>query len=291
MKIVLLGKNGQLGWELKRTLAPLGVVTALDFPEIDLIYADLVCQKIREIQPDVIVNATALTAVDRAESEAEQAMAINGLAPGMLAQTATELGVVIIHYSTDYVFDGKKSSPYLESDTPNPLSVYGKSKLAGEQAVADAGGAYLILRTSWVYSLRCDSFVNKVLSWARQNQTIRVVSDQVSNPTWARMLAESTALLLAKGSTDLYAWISEMRGLYHLAGSGYASRFEWAQAILRYDPHREEQIVQEIQPALTQEFPSLAQRPLYSCLDCSHFFERFGIRLPDWETALRLAME
>jgi dTDP-4-dehydrorhamnose reductase len=239
----------------------------------------------------VIVNATAYTAVDRAENEAELAMTINGLAPGKLAETAAELGAVFMHYSTDYVFDGMKGSAYLESDEPNPLSVYGSSKLAGERAIAKVNSAYLILRTSWVYSLRRDSFVTKVLGWARQKRTLRVVSDQISNPTWARILAEVTGLMLAKGSADIHNWISERKGLYHLAGSGCASRYEWAQAIIRHDPRREEQIVEELQPALTAEFPTPAQRPLYSCLDCSLFFERFGLRLPDWEQALKLAME
>jgi dTDP-4-dehydrorhamnose reductase len=291
MKIALLGKNGQLGWELQRTLAPLGEVVALDYPEIDLARTDQACQMIREIQPEVIVNATAYTAVDRAESEAEQAMTINGLAPGKLAQTAAELQAVFIHYSTDYVFDGKKSSAYLESDIPNPLSVYGSSKLAGEQAVAKVNDVYLILRTSWVYSLRRDSFVTKVLSWARQNRTLRVVTDQLSNPTWARMLAEVSGMMLAKGSPDIRGWFGERKGLYHLAGSGCASRYEWAQAIIRHDPRRAEQIIEKLQPALTEEFPAPAQRPQYSCLDCSLFFERFGLNLPDWENALKLAMQ
>jgi len=291
MKLVVLGKNGQLGWELQRALAPLGEITALDFPEIDLLQANRLCQQLRDLQPEVILNATAYTAVDRAESEADIALEINGIAPGKLAETAANLGAVFIHYSTDYVFDGQKGSSYLESDPPNPLSVYGRSKLAGEQAVAEAGGAYLVLRTSWVYSLRRDSFVAKVLSWARQNQTLRIVSDQVSNPTWARMLAETTALLLAKGSPDIYDWIHSRRGLYHLAGSGCASRYEWAQAILRYDPRRAEQTVREIQPARTEEFPTPAQRPLYSCLNCDAFSRQFGLQLPAWEAALQLAME
>ena len=291
MKIVLLGKNGQLGWELQRTLAPLGEVVALDCPEIDLVETEQACQMVRAVQPEVIVNATAYTAVDRAESEAELAMTINGFAPGKLAQTAKELGAAFIHFSTDYVFDGKKGSAYLESDTPNPLSVYGSSKLAGEQAVLGVGGASLVLRTSWVYSLRRDSFVTKVLGWARQKQSLRVVADQISNPTWARMLAETTALLIAKGSPDRYGWLKERGGLYHLAGSGCASRYEWAQAILRYDPRPNEQIVKELLPAETKEFPTPAQRPLNSCLDCSLFFERFGLRLPDWEETLKLALE
>ena len=291
MRILLLGKIGQLGWELQRTLAPLGEVVALDFPEIDLTQPGNLRQIVRDAHPQVIVNATAYTAVDRAETEIETAMAINGHAPGLLAEEATALGAVLIHYSTDYVFDGAKGSPYLESDAPNPLGVYGRSKLAGEQAVEQAGGKSLILRTSWVYSLRRDSFVLKVRQWARQQPSLRVVSDQVSNPTWARMLAEITAQMLAKGGENGTGWLSERSGLYHLAGSGYASRMEWAQAILRYDPQPEEIVTRELVPALTADFPTPAQRPLYSALDCEKFYTAFGLRLPAWQDTLKLAME
>ena len=210
---------------------------ALDYPEIDLAQREPVCASwCAPHQPEVIVNATAYTAVDRAESEPELAMAINARAPGLLAEEALRLGALLIHYSTDYVFDGNKGSPYLESDLPNPLGVYGQSKLEGERAIQAVGGDALILRTSWVYSLRRDSFVTKVLQWSRQQPMLRLVTDQVSNPTWARMLAEATALLLVKGGDGWLEWLGERRGLYHLAGSGYASRLEWAQAILKLDP-------------------------------------------------------
>jgi dTDP-4-dehydrorhamnose reductase len=218
-------------------------------------------------------------------------MAINAAAPGVLAEEAAALGAALIHYSTDYVFDGLKGSAYIETDTPNPLNMYGKSKLAGEQAIRQAGGTFLILRTVWVYSLRRDSFVTKVLEWSRRQSTLRLVTDQVGNPTWARMLAEISAQLLAKGGKDPLSWLEERKGLYHLAGSGIASRLEWAQAILRCDPAREEQLTREIQPALTAEFPTPARRPLYSALNCDKFTDTFDLRLPDWEEALRLAME
>ena len=184
-----------------------------------------------------------------------------------------------------------KGRPYLETDIPHPLGVYGQSKLAGEQAILQVDGAYLILRTSWVYSLRRESFVTKVLDWARRQSTLRVVADQVGNPTWARPLAEAIAQLLAMAGQDPYHWIRERKGLYHLAGDGYASRLEWAQAILESDPHPQEQTVREILPALTAEFPTPAQRPLFSALDCRRFTEVFGLRLPPWEEALRLALE
>ena len=290
-RILLLGKIGQLGWELQRTLSPLGEVTALDYPEIDLVKSESLRPIVRSIRPDVIVNATAYTAVDRAEIEPEIAMAINGRAPGLMAEEARELGAALIHYSTDYVFSGDKGSPYVESDETGPLGMYGQSKLAGERAIQEVGGAYLILRTSWVYSLRRDSFVTKVLEWSRKQPSLRIVSDQVSNPTWCRMLAEVNAQLLAKGGSDLHGWARERSGVYHLAGDGSASRFEWARAILELDSHRDEQVTRELLPAATSEFPTPAQRPLNSALNCDRFAETFRLRLPAWEAALRLAME
>ena len=290
LTILLLGKYGQLGWELNRTLSPLGEVTALDFPEIDLSDPEQARQCVRSIRPDVIVNASAYTAVDRAESEYDLAMAINAMTPGILAEEALAGGAALIHYSTDYVFDGTQNLPYTEEDTPNPLGAYGRSKLEGERSIQQAGGAYLILRTSWVYSLRRDSFVTKVLSWSRQGSPMRVVTDQVSNPTWARMLAEATSLLLMQAGSDWLDWLYSIKGLYHLAGSGYASRFEWAQAILRHDPRREEQVTREVLPALTPDFPTPAQRPLFSALNCEHFTHTFGLSLPDWKQALKLAL-
>ena len=290
MKILLLGKNGQLGWELQRCLASLGEVHALDYPEIDLANRDGLRDSIRASQPEVIINATAYTAVDRAESESSLVYAINADGPAAIAEEASSLGAALIHFSTDYVFDGTKGKPYVETDTPNPLSVYGKSKLAGEQAVQSVGGAYLILRTAWVYSLRRDSFISKVLQWARQNEILRIVDDQVSNPTWARMLAQTTALLLARTGNNFHPWLAERNGLYHLAGDGFASRLDWARKILALDPHREEQVCKEILPALTSDFPTPAQRPLFSALDCDHFEQTFTFKLPDWRDALRLAV-
>jgi dTDP-4-dehydrorhamnose reductase len=291
MRILLLGKNGQLGWELQRTLAPLGEVISLDFPEIDLAQEGAVRQVVRGTRPQVIVNASAYTAVDRAEGEKGLAYAVNARAPAVLAGEATSLGAALIHYSTDYVFDGDQGSPYMESDPPNPLNVYGSSKLEGERAIQEINGPYLILRTSWVYSLRRDSFVTKVLQWSREMESLRVVDDQFGNPTWARMLAEITSQLLAKTGKETVEWIGEYRGLYHLAGSGYANRLEWARAILRLDLRKQEQVVRETLPARTAEFPTPAQRPLFSALNCDRFTEVFALRMPHWEDALRLAME
>lgn len=290
-KILLLGNTGQLGWELQRTLAPLGEVIGLDYPAINLSLPDSIRETVQQVQPQVIVNATAYTAVDRAESEPELAMAINSAAPGFLAEAAKKLGASLIHYSTDYVFDGSQGRAYVETDAPNPLGVYGSSKLAGEKAIREVGGSYLILRTSWVYSVRRPSFVTKVLEWSRQQPVLRMVTDQVANPTSARMLAEVTALLLAKAAPDPTRWIGERAGIYHLAGSGIASRIEWAQAILEMDPKPGERLTQKIEPALTSEFPTPAQRPLYSALDCTLFERTFGLCLPDWRTALKLTLD
>jgi dTDP-4-dehydrorhamnose reductase len=293
MRILLLGAHGQLGWELHRSLSSLGTVLALEYPQIDLKKPDLLRNLIQENNPQVVVNAAAYTAVDQAEAEPEIAMAVNGDAPGILADLTRRMGAIFIHYSTDYVFDGEKGSAYIEPDTPNPLNIYGKSKLLGEQTTAQAGGAYLIFRTSWVYSLRMDSFVNKVLKWAHQYERLKIVSDQIGSPTWSRMLAEITALMLARasGNPDLTGWIRERHGIYHLAGSGNASRFEWAQAIIQNDPDRQTQVCKEITPVSTGEFPTPARRPLWSALNCELFKQTFGLSMPDWRESLHFALE
>jgi len=291
MRIVLFGKNGQLGWELERTLPLLGEVVSLDRKQLDLCDLHAIQNTLDDLRPDLIVNASAYTEVDKAEIESETAMKINAMAPGIMAEAARKFNAVLIHYSTDYVFDGKTNVPYTEAATTNPLNVYGKSKVVGEKNIEQAGGAYLILRTSWVYSLRGNSFVNKVLGWARNNETLKLVNDQVGNPTWARMLAEITSLTLAKNSENLFENIKEKRGIYHLAGSGHASRFEWATHILANDPNRERQVVRNILPATSDEFPTPAIRPLYSALDCSKFEKIFDLRLPDWKDTLQLAMQ
>lgn len=290
MKIVLFGKNGQLGWELERSLPLLGDVVSMDREELDLCDLHAIQTTLHELQPDLIINASAYTDVDRAEKEPELAMNINALAPGIMAEMSRKMGAVFVHYSTDYVFDGKQNRPYTESDATNPLNVYGQSKLTGEENITQVGGAYLILRTSWVYSLRGNSFVNKVLGWSRKNSRLKIVDDQVSNPTWARMLAEITSLLLARNQAHLYEQFQERAGIYHLAGSGYTSRYEWAKQILANDPRRSEQMVQSIEPVRSEEFPTPASRPLFSALDCSRFEKVFGLQLPPWTRTLELAM-
>lgn len=290
-KILLFGRGGQLGWELQRALAPLGEVLALDYPRADFSKPEALRLLVRETRPDLIVNPAAYTAVDRAETESELAFRVNAQSPAVLAEEALRLRVPLVHYSTDYVFDGAKGSPYLESDEPAPLNVYGHSKLAGDRAVISTGGAALILRTSWVYSMRQGGFVTKVLQWARQQEVMRVVDDQISGPTSARMLAELTALLLAGVGADPFAWLAERAGVYHCAGDGACSRYAWAQEILKLDPRREEQKVRELIPAASAEFPTPAARPLVTVLNCSKLERVFGLRLPPWQTALRLALE
>lgn len=291
MRILLLGNTGQLGWELERTLASLGELNACDYPSLDLTDPHSFLQMFNDCHPHLLVNATAYTAVDRAESQPELSRAINATAPGVMAEVARQHGTAFIHYSTDYVFDGRKDTPYVESDLPNPLGVYARTKLEGEQAVRQVGGAYVILRTSWVYSLRRDSFVTKILTWARQQEELKLVTDQVGNPTWARMLAQATGQLACLAMDDPYNWFSAHQGLYHLAGSGYCSRFEWAQEILQLDPHKDQQLVRQLLPAQSAEFPSPAQRPLFSALNCDLFSNTFHLHLPDWKFALKLAME
>jgi dTDP-4-dehydrorhamnose reductase len=291
MKILLIGKNGQVGWELQRTLASLGEVVEIDYPDIDLSNEASTREWVRRTRPQVVVNAAAYTAVDKAESEAELAMAINGTAPGVLAEEARAIDAVLIHYSSDYVFDGTKGTAYVEDDATNPLSVYGLSKLAGDQNIQQVDGNYLILRTTWVYSLRQGGFVRKVLEWARKNPELRIVSDQVGSPTWARAMAEVTAQVLAMSGSDPSGWFSERKGLYHLGGRGAVSRYDWARKILEFDPNSEEQVFREIKPALTVEFPTPAKRPLYSPIDCTLFADTFGICLPDWADSLHQAME
>lgn len=291
MKILLFGRNGQLGWEAQHTLKPLGDIIACVRAELDIANLEALRRMIREIKPQVIVNAAAYTAVDKAESEPELARTINARAPGVMAEEARTLDIPLIHISTDYVFDGEKGSPYIEEDKTNPLNVYGQSKLEGEQAIGQVGGAHVILRTSWVYSMRGDNFVTKILAWSREQETLRVVSDQVGSPTWARMLAEAISGMVDRSLPNLREYFGERSGIYHLGGKGSVSRFDFAKAILRLDPRSKEQVTRRLEPALTADFPTPARRPLITSLDCSRFEQVFATRLPGWEDVLRLALD
>ena len=290
MRIVLFGKNGQLGWEFQNILPIFGEVFSIGRDDLDLSNLNALRNILGELRPNLIINAAAYTQVDLAETQVELAMSINALVPAVMAEFARKSSAAFIHYSTDYVFDGKGDTPYIETDPTNPLNVYGKSKLMGEENIKQAGDAYLIFRTSWVYSMRGDSFVNKALAWARKNETLKIVSDQISSPTWARMLAEITCRVLAKTDDNFLENIRERRGIYHVSGSGYTSRYEWAKEILANDLNRTEQVVRAIEPARTEDFPTPAVRPLFSVLDCARFESTFALQLPDWNSTLKTAM-
>jgi len=283
-KILLLGKNGQVGWELWRTLAPLGEITAVDYPYINFTEASSLRRLVSESRANVIVNAAAYTAVDKAESETEVCQQINGIAPGILASEAKKCGALVVHYSTDYVFDGKKNSPYVETDTPNPLGTYGLSKLAGDESVQASGADHLIFRLCWVYGARGQNFMLTMQRLARERETLRVVCDQFGSPTWSRMIAEATAFALMQvlGSADR----ATFNGIYHLAASGHTNWHGFASRIIEQMPEAERKC-RKVEAINTADYPTPAPRPAYSVLDCSKLKQTFGLRLPDWETSLR----
>lgn len=280
-RILLTGKNGQVGWELGRALAPLGEVFAFDRGDLDLADPDRIRTLVRATRPDIIVNAAAYTAVDKAESEPPVAMAINAIAPGVLAEEARRLGALLVHYSTDYVFDGSKPIPYVEDDVPNPINVYGHSKLAGEQAIAAVGARHLILRTSWVYGLRGHNFLRTIERLAAERDELRIVSDQIGTPTWSRMIAGMTALLLSRGNP--------LEGLYHCAAGGETSWCGFAQAIVAKLEERQAK-APRVSPIPTAAYPLPAPRPANSRLDCGRLAQETGLRIPDWQVALDLCL-
>ncbi len=294
-KVLLTGKNGQVGWELQRTLAPLGEVIAADRRTMDLSDPDSIRGAIRGIKPDLIVNAAAYTAVDQAESEPEPAMAINGMAPGIMAEEAKRLGAAIVHFSTDYVFDGAKQGPYTEQDPPNPMGVYGKSKLAGEQAVQQAGAPHIIFRTSWVYGARGKNFLLTIRRLAKERNRLKIVDDQIGAPTWCRMIAEASAQILAQAFAPMTPDplpIAEVSGLYHLTCAGQTSWYGFAQAILaRPQPAVSgPQAIPELLPIPTSEYPLPAKRPANSVLSNAKLRQTFGLALPEWDKALALCL-
>ena len=276
MRVLLTGRNGQVGWELERALAPLGEVIATDRSTLNLADPDMIRRVVREAKPEVIVNAAAYTAVDKAESEAELAMKINGLAPGVLAEESKRLGARVVHYSTDYVFDGEKATPYVEDDEPNPINEYGRSKLAGERAVETTGCRHLILRTSWVYGGRGRNFLLTILKAARERPELRVVSDQTGAPTSSRSIARATAEIL-RISSDL----DVPAGIYHMTAKGQATWYAFALAILA-----EFGLRTPIVPISSEQSPTTACRPRNSLLDNSKLAATFNIRLPSWQEQL-----
>jgi len=296
MKILLLGKNGQVGWELQRTLAPLGEVIAFGHQDLDLADFAALQETVRSIQPHLIVNAAAYTAVDKAETEPELAMAINGTAPGVLAEAALQCGASLVHYSTDYVFGGTKTSPYGEEDQPNPINIYGKTKLAGEIAIQQVGAPHLILRTSWVYGLRGKNFLMTILRLAKEREELKIVDDQIGAPTWSRMIAEATAQVIARCSASESLSnpdLREVAGVYHLTASGQTSWHGFAKAILEaYAQSPAEPLsISRLLPIPTVEYPTPAARPAYSVLGSDKFNKIFVLELPAWSHQLKLALD
>ena len=286
--ILLIGKIGQVGWELRRTLAPMARVTCVDFPEIDLTSSDSIRRWVREARPNIVINAAAYTAVDKAETELDKAMKINGVAPGILAEEAKKLGALLVHYSTDYIFDGTKTEPYVEPDAPNPLSAYGRTKLAGDEAVRAIGGAHLIFRLCWVYGARGQNFMLTMMRLAREREKLRVVGDQVGCPTWSRMIAETTTLALKQvvAAPDPAAFT----GTYHLASSGVTSWHGFADAIIKLMAAGGKKCTQ-VEAITTAEYPTPTKRPAYSVLSCDKLERVFGLRLPHWEDSLKQVLE
>jgi dTDP-4-dehydrorhamnose reductase len=306
-KILLFGRSGQIGWELAHRLVNLGDLTVLGSADVDFARPDAIRAAVRAIRPSLIVNAAAYTAVDKAESEPDLAWAINAQAPGVLAEEAVRVGSALVHYSTDYVFDGAKPEPYLESDPTNPLNVYGKTKLGGEQAIAHAmagsEGRFLIFRTSWVYGARGANFLLTMLRMAKERSELRIVDDQVGAPTSSEAIAEATVAVLARifgedltqagarlrlpKEIALARFPADLSGIYHLTCSGATSWFGFAQEFLTRTAESSGAPLPTLIPIPTAEFPRPAHRPANSCLSCGLLGETFGVTLPTWQEALQ----
>lgn len=282
MRILITGQHGQVSRELQRHLQGLGELIVLGRDQLDLANPDQIRQQVRAHRPDLIINAAAHTAVDQAQSEPEVAFAINATAPGVLAEEAKALGIPLIHYSTDYVFDGSKPAPYTEADTPNPLGVYGQSKLAGEQAIAAVGGEHLILRTSWVYSSHGKNFLLTMQRLLQEKPQMRIVADQIGAPTWAGSVASSTRTLIERWQAgEPGEW-----GVYHLTAGGETSWFGFAQAIGEH-LRQQGKACADLEPIPSSAYPTPAKRPLNSRLDCTRLQQQWHVSQPHWQDALR----
>ena len=293
MKILLLGKNGQVGWELQRSLGVLGELVALDRhgPDLcgDLTNLQGLAQTVQTVRPDVIVNAAAHTAVDKAESEPELARTLNALAPGVLAQEAAQLGALLVHYSTDYVFDGSGARPWIETDTPAPLNVYGRTKLEGERLIAAACPHHLIFRTSWVYGARGGNFAKTMLRLAQERERLTVIDDQIGAPTGADLLADVTAHAIRSVLQQ-----PQQAGLYHLAAGGETSWNRYAKYVLAQAQTAQPTIkivATAVDPVPTSAFPTPARRPLNSRLDTAKLQAAFGLSLPPWQQGVARMLE
>jgi dTDP-4-dehydrorhamnose reductase len=286
MKILLFGKNGQVGWELQRSLAPLGDIIALDREGGDGLCGDLmdaegIARTVRTVRPEAVVNAAAYTAVDKAESEADRAAQVNAIAPGAMARAAADVGAWLVHYSTDYVFDGSGERPWREDDAPGPLSVYGRTKLAGEERIVSANPRHLVLRTSWVYAARGGNFAKTMLRLARERERLIVIDDQYGAPTGAELLADVTAHALRS-----LAGGAGQAGIYHVAAAGETTWNGYARFVVAHAQHAGENIKagpQQVDPVPTSAFPTPARRPHNSRLDTSRFQSTFGLVLPSWQ--------
>jgi dTDP-4-dehydrorhamnose reductase len=290
-KILIFGSSGQVGWELRQKLARLGEIAAIETPKVDFSQLDSVRETVRASKPAIILNAAAYTAVDKAETEPELAMAINATAPGVIAEEAKRLGSILVHYSTDYVFDGKKPSPYVETDVPNPLSVYGKTKLAGDQAILAVGCEALILRTTWVYGARGQNFLLTMLRLAGERSELRIVDDQFGAPTSSECIAQATADILAQILPPAVGGLQGRSGIYNLTNAGETTWFGFAKALLTSQCEFNGTAVPNLVPIKTNEFPRPARRPANSRLSCQRLEETFGLRMPSWEDALSHVLE
>jgi dTDP-4-dehydrorhamnose reductase len=300
--ILLTGRDGQLGFELRRTLAPLARVIAVDIDNLDFCDLDAVRRLVRDREPGIIVNAAAYTAVDLAESERETAHRVNGEVPGVLAEELKRRGgKLFVHYSTDYVFNGKATAPYSEDDAPEPINAYGESKLCGEQALQRAGIAHVTFRTEWLYTTRGKNFLLTILRLARQEKPLRIIADQVGAPTWARMLAEASAQVIARFLCLRDGQGKEWSGIYHLTAAGQTTWHGFTEAILTESIRCLQRLQQptdwceaalkSLAPIPGSEYPLPARRPGYSLLSNDKIARVFGIHLPDWRDQLHMALE
>ena len=285
MRILVLGRHGQVGAALTQSMQGLGELIALDRAQLDLSNPDAIRTALRELQPQMIINAAAYTAVDAAESDEATAFQVNAEAPRVIAEESERLGAALIHYSTDYVFDGGKQGSWLEDDVPAPLSVYGRSKLAGEQAITDVGGSHLILRTSWVYGLHGKNFLLTMLKLAETRDELAIVDDQIGAPTWAVTIADATAAIIRDSGES--AQLAALSGIYHLCAGGHTSWFGFAQAIFA---HASIERKPKLRPITTAEYPTPAKRPSNSMLNTDKFRHTFG-DLPAWDSALKTCMQ
>jgi dTDP-4-dehydrorhamnose reductase len=285
-RILIVGAAGQVGVELQRSFLGFGPIVAVDLESVDLADADQTRALVRRVQPDLILNAAAYTAVDRAESQPDLAMAINATAPRILAEEALRLNALLVHYSTDYVFDGQKQQPWVESDGPNPLNVYGASKLAGEQAIEQAGGRYLIFRTSWVYGPHGNNFLLTMLRLARERDRLSIVDDQFGSPTTSIELARATRTISEGVLAGKFGSTQDWAGLYHMTCADSTTWFGFAQAIFAGAATLLQVKPPELTPLATKDYPTPARRPRNSVLSNQKLYDRFGVRLASWQAAL-----